>query len=263
VEASTPFNQDFYGAMQPGMRRSAEALVPIAIELIEPRSVVDVGCARGDWLKVFAEHGVADVFGIDGEHTEREQLQIPPERFQAVELSEPFSLERRFDLAVSLEVAEHLPESSADGFIASLAALAPAVLFSAAIPRQAGFYHINEQWPGYWAERFERHGFACIDCIRPRIWDREEIQAWYAQNTLLFVTSELLEAREALRAEHDRSGGPPMPIVHPRVWERQNPVGNLRRLQRWGIVTEEEIQSKRDVIAEWERKRAQFGDPAA
>jgi hypothetical protein len=77
------------------------------------------------------------------------------------------------------------------------------------------------------------------------------------------VTPELLEAREVLRAEHDRAGGPPMPIVHPRVWERQNPVGNLRRLQRWGIVTEEEIQSKRDVIAEWERKRAQFGDPAA
>lgn len=170
---------------------------------------------------MFAEHGVEDVFGVDVEFIDRTKLEIPPERFLAADLTAPLELGRSFDLAVSLEVGEHLPESAAATYVQSLVALAPAILFSAAIPGQGGTHHVNEQWPGYWADHFDRHRYRCIDCFRRRFWQAAAIQPWYAQNTLLFVSAELLAANGDLRAEHDRSGGQPLALVHPRIWGRR------------------------------------------
>src|SRR5205085_11975533 len=109
------------------------------------------------------------------------------DRFRAIDLREPFELPRTFDLAVSLEVAEHLPASSASAFVESLTRLAPAVLFSAAVPHQGGWNHLNEQWPQYWAEIFARHGFFPVDCLRERFWDRPNVRWWYAQNMVLYL----------------------------------------------------------------------------
>lgn len=67
------------------------------------------------------------------------------------DLTQPLSLGRKFDLCVSMEVAEHLPPSRADSFVADLVGLAPVVLFSAAVPEQGGTNHLNEQWPDYGA----------------------------------------------------------------------------------------------------------------
>ena len=65
-------------------------------------------------------------------------------------------LERKFDLAISLEVAEHLKSSSSEDFVQSLTTLAPMILFSAAIPHQGGLHHINEQWLEYWGDLFNK-----------------------------------------------------------------------------------------------------------
>ena len=86
-----------------------------------------------------------------------------------------------------LEVAEHLPPDSADALVESLTRLAPFVLFSAAIPLQGGWHHINEQWPEYWAEKFLARGFVAVDCFRPRIWTDDRVQRYYRQNLLLLV----------------------------------------------------------------------------
>jgi SAM-dependent methyltransferase len=214
-----------------GARISAEVLVPLVIDLVQPRAVVDVGCGRGVWLEVFRAHGVEDLFGVD---VERDDLQIDLRRFMAADLTEPLEVGRGFDLAVSLEVAEHLPPEAAETLVASLATLAPVVLFSAAIPRQMGEgrFHLNEQWPAYWAEHFERHGLHCIDAVRPKVWDRDEVRVWYVQNTLLYATDEALAANPTLRAEHERRGGRPMAIVHPRMWERQRLREQVATLQR-------------------------------
>jgi SAM-dependent methyltransferase len=259
----TPYDSAFFDRMRRGMRRSAEILVPIAVELVRPQSVIDVGCGHGVWAKVFAEHGVEDVFGVDGDYIDKSKLEIPSERFLAVDLTAPLELGRRFDLAVSLEVGEHLPESAAATYIESLVALAPAVLFSAAIPRQGGRHHVNEQWPGYWADHFDRHRYRCIDCFRMRLWQLDAIQPWYAQNSLLFVSPEVLAANDVLRVEHDRNGGPPRSLVHPTIWSYPNPLGFLERLRRLGIMTEEEVESKRELVAEWQRtQRRKRRDPA-
>ncbi len=149
--------------------------------------MIDVGCGQGTWLSVFAEYGATDVNGIDGDYVDRDRLEIPADRFHGQDLSRPLAVERTFDLAVSLEVAEHLPEVACDGFVESLTRLAPVVLFSAAAPYQGGQNHVNEQWPEYWAERFARHGYLPVDCLRRRVWANPDVEWWYAQNALLFV----------------------------------------------------------------------------
>src|SRR5215204_4952574 len=109
---STPYGVRFYNDQRSGSLRSAQVIVPLVTALIRPRSVVDVGCGIGTWLKVFSEAGVEDYLGLDGDYVTRDQLLIEPMHFQAADLANPPKLERTFDLAVCLEVGEHLPAKS-------------------------------------------------------------------------------------------------------------------------------------------------------
>lgn len=94
-------------------------VVPILVELLHPKSVLDVGCGIGTWLKCFADAGIDDLLGLDGDHVDRALLAsyLAPERFRTFDLTQPFDLGRTFDLVLSLEVAEHLPAASASGFV--------------------------------------------------------------------------------------------------------------------------------------------------
>lgn len=194
------------------------------LELVRPQSVIDLGCGLGAWLSVFREQGVEDIWGVDGDWVQPQLLQIPPERFQAFDLSRPFRRERQFDLVMSLEVAEHLPATSAPVLVDSLVNLGPVILFSAAIPCQGGVNHINEQWPEYWAELFHRRNYEVVDCLRKKIWHNPRVRYEHAQNILLFVAREYLEKHALLKQEHERSGWYPLSMVHPqRFLSEANP----------------------------------------
>lgn len=214
---SDAYTRDYLDRQRSHSLRSATKIVPLVVEEVAPRSVVDVGCGIGAWLSVFSENGVDDVFGLDGDYVAPESLLIPAERFSAVDLRSPFQLERVFDLAISLEVAEHLPERSANGFVSSLCALAPVVLFSAAVPGQGGRAHLNEQWQSYWASRFERHGFTPVDIVRPRVWEDQTVAWWYAQNTLVYVHDDEWQRYPRLAA---RRGPLLRDVVHPGMYIR-------------------------------------------
>jgi hypothetical protein len=124
-------------------------------------------------------------------------------------------MDRKFDLAVSLEVGEHLPPVSSDDFVASLVGLSDVVLFSAAIPRQRGSNHVNERWQSWWAERFGAHGFVPVDCVRRRVWSDADVHWWYAQNTLLYVREAVLDDHPELKREYEVMGSNQLSIVHP------------------------------------------------
>lgn len=220
------YTSGFFKRLQPESRRTAEIVTPLILELLHPSSVVDVGCGTGDWLAVLREAGLDDVFGVDGEWMETSQLQIPVGLFQAADLSQPFTLPRKFDLAMCLEVAEHLPAQSADSFVRCLVALAPAVLFSAAIPFQGGSHHVNEQWPDYWQARFLKAGHVLIDCFRRQLWNRPGVQPYIAQNLLLFVAPEVLASNDRLQAESAKATGFPIRVVHPGIYQ----IPSVRRL---------------------------------
>lgn len=211
------YDQSFFDSHHAGSLSSARVIVPMLMELVAPASIVDVGCGDGAWLSVFAERGVSDHHGIDGPWVNPDRLAIARDRFTRADLASPPALGRRFDLALSLEVAEHLPASAADGFIASLVRLAPVVVFSAAIPGQGGTGHVNEQWPDHWADRFSAHGYTCIDTLRMRVWDDPAVAWWYAQNILIFAAADSVAALPALHAAANApgAGSRPRRLVHP------------------------------------------------
>ena len=213
--SQTPYDREFYKAQRAGSRGSARVVVPLVIDLVKPTRVADVGCGVGTWLSVFKECGVQDVLGIDGPYIAAEDLEFPKVQFLAWDLGKPLRTERRFDLALCLEVAEHLPIECAETLIDTICHLAPVVLFSAAIPLQGGVNHLNEQWPEYWAELFRKHEFVAIDCLREKIWQNPEVVWWYAQNTLLFAQRSALEDNPRLKAEFQRTGARQLSIVHP------------------------------------------------
>lgn len=132
------YTEQFYIDQRKSSRRSANEIVPLVLELIQPKSVIDVGCGVGAWLSVFRECGIEDILGVDGNWVDKNMLEIPENRFLVFDLTTPVLMNRHFDLVVSLEVAEHLPSECAEIFIDSLTRLGPTILFSAAIPFQGG-----------------------------------------------------------------------------------------------------------------------------
>ncbi len=220
-DVSKHYDTSFYEAHRDGSRRSAAVVVSIVNKLLRPESVLDVGCGVGSWLAEWADEGVTDLLGLDGEYVDKEAMAIEPSRFQTLDLSKPFSLGRTFDLVESLEVAEHLNESCADTFIESVAKHADTVLFSAAIPGQRGSHHVNEQWPSYWTAKFANAGFTPFDVIRPSIWADSRVDIWYRQNILLFSkTREFSSPHQYLD------------VVHPALWTQRQDASNfpLRQL---------------------------------
>jgi 2-polyprenyl-3-methyl-5-hydroxy-6-metoxy-1,4-benzoquinol methylase len=168
------YDSYFYRQNQSASLASAEVIGPILVELINPSSVVDIGCGIGEWLSVFEALGVKDVLGLDGGIGTTANLVIDRSKFKYVSLTETIVLERKFDLLLCLEVAEHLPEWRALSFVKDLCQLSPVIAFSAAIPFQGGTGHLNEQWQSYWGDMFSRFGYKPVDSIRPRIWDRRD-----------------------------------------------------------------------------------------
>jgi len=192
----------------------------MVVELLQPHSVIDVGCGSGEWLAEFMQHGITDVLGVDGEWVGSEVLKIPQDRLIPFDLRQSLTLDRRFDLVVCLEVAEHLPAETADTLVKSLTRLGPAVLFSAAIPHQMGVGHINEQWPEYWHGRFAEHGFHVVDCLRRRLWNDDHVEGYYAQNILIYASEVMLPKFGTVGNQNGGGAVLPLSLVHPKVYLR-------------------------------------------
>jgi len=239
------YSDVFYAGLKEGARRSAEGIVPLILEWIQPKSVVDVGCGDGAWLAVFKERGVEDILGIDGDHVNRERLEIPTDRFMSLDLSQPVRLDRQFDLVLSLEVAEHLPAERAELYIDSLTHLGPIVLFSAAIPFQGGTLHVNEQWPEYWVQLFEKKQYFVIDCVRKQVWRNTTVEWWYAQNILMFGNSGALQNCAPLRTEYELTRSSLLSVVHPRRYLEALETQNALLETVWTLQTE---LTNRDIV---------------
>lgn len=181
------YNDSFFAKQSDKSYESACCVLPLVLSKIPVRSAIDVGCGVGTWASRLLESGIADVVGLDGDYVNRKMLRIPESSFQPWDLTKPIKLGRRFDLAVCMEVAEHLPESRAVSLVEDLTTLAPAVLFSAAIPGQGGTNHINEQYLSYWNKLFGERGYVLHDVIRPVLWHEERCDWVYRQNAVLFV----------------------------------------------------------------------------
>lgn len=192
------YSDAFFDKLAGSALDSARIVVPMIVERFSPRSVIDVGCGTGAWLHVFRENGVETTRGIDGDYVDQAKLLVEASDFEAVDLSRPFRLTGRYDLAVCLEVGEHLPASMSAQLVSNLVAVSDLVLFSAAIPGQGGVYHINERWPHYWEELFARHAYRKLDPFRPLIWQDTRIPLWYRQNLVVYASEPSISASSSL-----------------------------------------------------------------
>jgi SAM-dependent methyltransferase len=206
-------------------RESALTILGIVNEYLKPQSVLDIGCGLGTWLAVARELGAGNVHGVDGNWLDRSKLAIDSSLVTLCDLENGISLDRRFDLAICLEVGEHLFERAAPTLVASLTKHSDLVLFSAAIPFQGGHHHVNERFLDYWESLFAAQGFRALDFIRPRIWTDSRILWWLRQNVVVFAHDRLLAANEKLRQEQTIAR--PLSIVHPDVY-----LSRLREAQR-------------------------------
>lgn len=205
------YDSTFYERKTAGSLRAANAVLPHVFKFIQPKSVYDVGCGVGTWLRASKQLGVETVIGIDGSHIGLSGLLIDPSEFRAENLQESrLSLPLKADLAISLEVGEHLREERADSFVEDIAGLSDNILFSAAIPYQGGEGHVNEQFPSYWIPKFAKHGFSCYDFVRTHIWGMKDVPTHYRQNILFYSRLRQFPGHIEAPEYADR--------VHPEMW---------------------------------------------
>lgn len=200
------YDSKFYDQIIHGSRASAAIVVPMVCSHVKPRSVLEIGCGMATWSAAFLANGVNDVLAVDGPWVSPDALQIDRQYFRSHDLREPFDPGRKFDLAVCMEVAEHLPEAQAQNIVSVLTTHADSVLFAAAIPFQGGTDHINEQPQSYWAAHFAKRGFKHYDFIRSKIWSNKDVELWYRQNTIFYSSKEWQFQNDAI-----------LDVVHPEM----------------------------------------------
>lgn len=192
---------------------AAVVVLPFIIGTFKPESMLDIGCGIGTWLKIAKDLGVSEVIGVDGAYVDRSLLKINSEEFIAKDLRQPFSLNKKFDLALCLEVAEHLPKDSATNLITTLCSHSDVIIFSAAVPNQGGQNHLNEQWPSYWVDHFATQGFRPYDILRPVFWNDTRVEFWYKQNMIVFSKKNLKELYNGVEIQKVNA------YIHPELFE--------------------------------------------
>jgi SAM-dependent methyltransferase len=149
------YDESFYTDESRVALESAKVVLPILQPHLAFTTVIDIGCGTGAWAYVAQTHLACAVLGVD-HGVPRHLLLI--ESYVDCDLENGYPC-GGFDLAVCLEVAEHLPDTAARPLVTGLAR-ARHILFSAATPGQPGVHHINCQPHTYWHALFAEHGFA-------------------------------------------------------------------------------------------------------
>ena len=181
------YDHQFYLRSHERTKDSPSKILPMLFSLKRINSVVDVGCGIGAWLECAKALGATNVRGIEGPWINKRVARVDTRDLQIHDLEVRLAVGRKFDLVISLEVAEHLSPPRARSFVDDLCELGDMILFSAAIPGQGGKHHINEQWQSFWAKQFFDNNFRAFDFIRPAIWSQADIPVWYRQNILTFA----------------------------------------------------------------------------
>lgn len=158
---ANPFEDlDDYRFMMPMIinleTEQAEALAKFFIREIEPTSVIDVGCGPGNYLSPYINSGIVDVLGIDACETAG---QLIPGRFERVDLRFPWKPQKRFDLALCIEVAEHLKPEFSFTLMKTLSECSDVLYLTAAFPGQNGSFHYCERPKEYWLNMLYSLGY--------------------------------------------------------------------------------------------------------
>ncbi|OGS39474.1 MAG: hypothetical protein A2506_01300 [Elusimicrobia bacterium RIFOXYD12_FULL_66_9] len=189
--------------------RTAGVIAAALLAEFRPRMVADIGCGCGVYAHAFASAGV-EVFALDGVRPAPEHSFPVPVHVQ--DLTVPFeNTWGRFDLAMCLEVAEHIPEELSDIFLDNLARFSGTLVLSAAPPYQGGHHHVNEQPRRYWVRRLAERGFAYDRRRSGRLFDAVMAVAppnmWMAQHMGVYEKRAREESGRSMLPFSVRMGG--------------------------------------------------------
>ncbi|MEZ9835140.1 sulfotransferase [Vibrio breoganii] len=169
-------------------RMSAINLLSILWEYYSPKAVIDFGCGVGTWLSAAKHLGAQKLVGLDGPSVNQEKLVESSIDFIQSDLGRELNVPVKFDLAISLQFAYRIHESKTEQFISNLTKTANVIVFSAAIPKEhVSSHNVNDQPQSYWIRQFEVRDYVALDIFRPRLWDDNNVEPCYKQNTFLFI----------------------------------------------------------------------------
>ncbi len=172
---------------------SARAAVEILNKYFQSKSVIDIGCGAGIYLKEFQKKGV-EILGYDGSPAALEESLVG-DKIKLHDLEKPLFLKRKFDLCLCFEVAEHLEFRYSEVLVDTLVRLAPVIVFTAATPGQGpeSIGHINEQPHEFWIELFRKKGFyldkELTEKIRKEMKEKKVVW-WITKNLMIFKKHE-------------------------------------------------------------------------
>lgn len=195
INQSDIYNENFYNNQAMGSYNSATVVISVLERLgIKPKSVFDLGCGVGTWLKAFKDNDNETlILGVDANLIKDEHLWVPRSNILIADFEEevPKGIEGPFDLAVCLECLEHISQENSIKLVSFLCQLSDTILFSAAIPGQTGENHINCHPLSFWVKVFNERGYDCFDLVRPELLNKSEfVEPWYLQNILIFCKKE-------------------------------------------------------------------------
>ena len=168
-------------------------------------SVVDVGCGHGLLVEAWRTAGIRESYGLEGSNAATplwpknfvKYYQIQDlTHFEAAQKAIP-----KTDVVTTFEVAEHLPERSADSFVKLLVTHRPRMVFfgAATVNQDRGKNpsHVNENTFGYWIQKF-RDNFYEPDLaatarlrhliLHDPVFGGYMVEAWwYPKNVWVFV----------------------------------------------------------------------------
>lgn len=138
-------------------------------EKYRPKTVLDAGCAMGLLVAALRDLGV-EAYGVDLSEYAISRVREDIRPYCAVgSLADPLpdSLPRRYDLVVSIEVLEHMPEEDGKKSIANLCTMSDQILFSSVPDDTTDPTHINLHETPYWCGLFAKQGFFSAEEKKP------------------------------------------------------------------------------------------------
>lgn len=185
---TTIYDEKFYrDCVDANALPSAGDVMQVVLECFAPKSVFDVGCGNGIYLAEAASMGLLAA-GCDGSEV---AVKLAPRGalvFQH-DLKRRLRLNRRFDVCLCFEVAEHIPRWRCRNLIESCSDVSDTIVFSTPTKGEGGIDHINEQPQEFWDRLFSDRNFHCDELMTVRV--RSEFRSrhvvkWLADHTRIY-----------------------------------------------------------------------------
>lgn len=216
------------------------AIADRIVQDVNPRRVLDAGCALGLLVETLRDRGV-DAHGIDLSAFAIASA-APPIAPYLKQGSIAEEIDGHYDLIVSIEVLEHMNPAEADAAVANFCRHADDVLFSSSPLDYRETTHVNVRQPEYWAEQFARHNF-----VRDVDFDASFVTPWAVR------FRRITEPMHRIVAGYERTYAP---LVRERAELRSGLVAmeaELRRAQEQLTAAQAAAAGHADTIGHMER----------